>query len=349
MSTEESLLLPVHSGEHRRNHDHSEHSSNVRVLVLASLLTSFFFFVELIGGYLAGSLAVISDAGHMFSDLASFLISLGAIFISRIKPNDVMSFGYGRAEIFGALISVGLLWALTVYLVYEAVLRILSPIPVNGILMMSLGLIGLLTNIAIFFVLEGHHDHHDHSSCSHGHHHHDHEHNHDHKHEAADDPPSKGLWKRISKALQIEDANRRAAILHVMGDATQNIGVIIAGSIIYFKPQWKIVDPMCTLLFACIVVYTTWGFAGRLIRVLMEGCPENTSIAEVRGKLQQISGVDSVGQLHIWSITTKITALSTKLHSDGTQSEKEILRNTKTCLENNFKLSISYCTIQIDS
>ena len=79
---------------------------------------------EFVGGILANSLAILTDATHLLTDLAGFIISILSIWIGKKSASNTMSYGYHRAEVLGALASVVLIWGLTIGLVYEAVIRI---------------------------------------------------------------------------------------------------------------------------------------------------------------------------------------------------------------------------------
>lgn len=96
-------------------------------LVRASLLCAFFMVVELIGGYLSGSLAVMSDAAHLSSDLAGFLISIIAVRLGKLPGDGKMSYGYARAEVIGALVSTLFIWILAAVLFYCAIDRFFHP------------------------------------------------------------------------------------------------------------------------------------------------------------------------------------------------------------------------------
>ena len=91
---------------------------------------------EIFGGLWANSLAILTDAAHMFSDLAGFGISILSIWIGTLPSSEKYTFGYKRAEIIGALVSVLLIWALTIALVYEAVMRTLYEEDVDGFIML---------------------------------------------------------------------------------------------------------------------------------------------------------------------------------------------------------------------
>lgn len=161
-----------------------------RKLVIACILCFIFMTVEVIGGYIAKSVAIMSDAAHMLSDVSAFLVSIFATWAATQPSTWHYSFGYHRAEILGALISVLTIWAVTGALVFEAFQRTINPVRVDGKLMFIISIAGVVFNILIMLTLGVHahlgHSHGPDGGCSHGHSHghdHDHEHDHEHKHE----------------------------------------------------------------------------------------------------------------------------------------------------------------------
>jgi zinc transporter 2 len=164
--------------------DSNNTDTAIRKMLIISGICIIFLITELIGGILANSLAIISDAAHLFSDLSGFMISIAALWIGKKKANSKYTFGYYRAEVIGALISVITIWILTYMLVEEAVERIVHPIPINAPVMLLTAIIGLVCNLAMMKVLHSS-PHGPHAGCSHGHgghSHHGHEHDHSHNH-----------------------------------------------------------------------------------------------------------------------------------------------------------------------
>jgi zinc transporter 2 len=82
--------------------------------------------VEIAGGFIAGSLAIMTDAAHMFSDFTGFFISIFSIWIGTRPSTKTLSYGFHRAEIIGALVSVVIIWGLTIWLIVEAFFRVLN-------------------------------------------------------------------------------------------------------------------------------------------------------------------------------------------------------------------------------
>ena len=122
-------------------------------LLMASLVCFIFMIIEIVGGYLANSLAIMTDAAHMLSDVAGFMISYFAIYLGSKPASFAMSFGYSRAEVLGALASIALIWGLIVWLFIEAIHRCITAEEVDGEIMLITSSIGLACNIINIFTL----------------------------------------------------------------------------------------------------------------------------------------------------------------------------------------------------
>jgi cobalt-zinc-cadmium efflux system protein len=140
----------------RHDHDHGHPGSdNERRIFWAMLLTGGFMVVEAIGGIAAGSLALLADAGHMLTDAASLALAWGAFRVGR-RPHDARrTYGYHRLQVLAAFINGATLIAIVGWIAIEAVRRLLSPIEVMGGLMMTVAMLGLLVNLAAFWILHG--------------------------------------------------------------------------------------------------------------------------------------------------------------------------------------------------
>ena len=112
--------------------------------------------VELVGGWLAGSLALIADAGHMLSDTSAIFLSLLAFRVADRPPDLRRTYGYGRTEILAALVNGAALFGLALWIGWEAVERVREPQPVDGPLLMAVAAAGLLVNVFAARVLHGH-------------------------------------------------------------------------------------------------------------------------------------------------------------------------------------------------
>eukprot|EP00658_Telonema_sp_P-2_P000465 TRINITY_DN10181_c0_g1_i1.p1 TRINITY_DN10181_c0_g1~~TRINITY_DN10181_c0_g1_i1.p1 ORF type:complete len:394 (-),score=83.45 TRINITY_DN10181_c0_g1_i1:332-1513(-) len=212
-------------------------------LIKATALCFCFMVAELVGGLLAHSLAIMTDAAHLLSDLAGFAISIIAIQLAKKEANLSYSFGYHRAEILGALASVMLIWALTAVLVFEAIDRLQDPrkIHVDGLLMFIISILGIAVNGAMMLVLGGHgHSHagggdHGHSHGASGQTGHAHgagsDEEHGHSHGGHDGDKEEEEDGEGAKNINVE-----AAWVHVLGDLVQGVGVMIAAILIWWAP-----------------------------------------------------------------------------------------------------------------
>lgn len=107
-----------------------------------------------------------------------------------------------------------------------------------------------------------------------------------------------------------ENLNVRAAFIHVLGDFLQSFGVFVAALVIYFKPEYKLVDPICTFIFSVIVLLTTFSIIRDTLQVLMEGIPKGIDFNDVMNILMRIEGVKRVHNLRIWALSLDKIALS---------------------------------------
>jgi cobalt-zinc-cadmium efflux system protein len=124
-----------------------------RALWIAVVLTGAFAAIEVAGGWLAGSLALISDAGHMVTDVAAFVVALIAAHIARRPPSQRASYGYARAEVLAAFTNALAMLALVVWIAIEAVRRLFEPIPVAGPIVMVVAAAGMVVNVAVAWML----------------------------------------------------------------------------------------------------------------------------------------------------------------------------------------------------
>jgi cobalt-zinc-cadmium efflux system protein len=142
-------------GPGHAHHHHGDAGNNAQRLVVVVLLTAVYMVAEAIGGWYSHSLALIADAGHMLSDVAALALSLFAVWISRKPPTAARSYGYHRTEILAALANAATLIAISVWVCYEAYLRISSPADVAGRAVMAIAAGGFIINLAGMWVLSG--------------------------------------------------------------------------------------------------------------------------------------------------------------------------------------------------
>jgi solute carrier family 30 (zinc transporter), member 2 len=370
--------------------DARERSASMRKLIVAVVLCVVFMAVEVVGGIKANSLAILTDAAHLLSDVAAFAISLFSLWAAGWEATPRQSYGFFRVEILGALVSIQLIWLLAGILVYEAVVRLVGESgDVRGSLMFAVSAFGLVVNV-LMAVLLGHdhghghghshdhghvhgdsddgHSHHDdeeqeqgrvhHHEHGHGgaitvttHHHHHHDagtgqHHHDHdveealiKHEGTQSAGRAGKKPR-------RNINVHSAYLHVLGDSVQSVGVMVGGAIIWYKPEWKVIDLICTLVFSVVVLFTTIRMLRSILEVLMESTPREIDATRLESGLCGMEGVVAVHELHIWAITVGKVLLACHVTIARDADADEILDKVIGYIKTEY--NISHVTIQVE-
>ncbi|MBB5222530.1 cobalt-zinc-cadmium efflux system protein [Amaricoccus macauensis] len=149
-----------HGHDHGDAHDHAGHShhhvanaGNARAIGLAAFLTGSFMLVEVVGGLVAGSLTLLADAGHMATDFAALAMAWLAFRVARRPADRTRTYGFDRLAVMAAFINGIALFVVAGWIVIEAVRRLGTPHPVEGGLMLVVAAVGLLVNIAAFWVL----------------------------------------------------------------------------------------------------------------------------------------------------------------------------------------------------
>lgn len=141
------------------DHDDGGRGASQKAMLLVVLLLAVYLVVELIGGLWANSLALLADAGHMFTDIAALLMSVVAMWLAGRPPTARRSFGFHRLEILAALMNSSLLIVLTGGLLFEAARRIQHPSTVVGIKLMAIAMGGLVVNgLGAWILARCHHD-----------------------------------------------------------------------------------------------------------------------------------------------------------------------------------------------
>lgn len=149
-----------HDGRGRGGHDHSHDARDRgrRALAYALVINTAFVVVELVGAYLSGSLALLADAVHMVTDSASIGLALFAAWIATRPADEKRTYGYQRAEVLGALANALFLLVVVGYVLVDAFQRFSDPRPIDATIVVGVGAVGLLANLAAAYVLLGKRD-----------------------------------------------------------------------------------------------------------------------------------------------------------------------------------------------
>jgi zinc transporter 2 len=137
--------------------------------------------------------------------------------------------------------------------------------------------------------------------------------------------------------------NIRSAMIHVIGDLLQSVGVIIAAIFIYIWPHLGIIDSICTFIFCFIILVTTIPLLKDCIKLLMESIPNGINIEQIKKELLKVEGVEEVHDLHVWALNTSNFSLTVHL-----KSSKPMLSLKRATRLINTKFKILHTTIQVE-
>lgn len=273
-------------------------------LRIALALTAVILVVEAAAGWFAHSLALLSDAGHILTDVFALGLAWFAVSQSQRPADDRRTYGYHRAGILAANLNAMLLVLIVAVIAYEAVQRLLHPEHVQGGLVIAAALVAIAVNAFISLQLRG----------------------------------------------EARDLNVRAALLHVFGDLAASAGVVISGLAILLT-GWLYADPLVSLLIAAIVAWSGVGILREASNILLEGMPPELDLEVVRAEMRSPSLVDSVHDLHIWSLAPGQVALSAhvvvKQPDLDTAASEDLVRELEEKLCRRF--DIGHTTIQVEA
>ena len=320
-------------------HNHDEHLEKTiashdtkgyqRTLLISFLIITGYMFVEAIGGWLTGSLALLSDAGHMLSDAIALGATLMAFKIGEKAATHQKTFGYKRLEILVASVNGAALVIIALMIFYEAIKRFNSPPEIATQGMLIVATIGLLINILVAWLMHRG----SHSGDTHG-----------HDHGATEGTAT----VKKSDNKEPVNLNMQSAYLHVLNDLMGSVAAIIA-ALLMMSFGWVWTDAVASVIVAIFILFSGYRVVRDSVHILMEGTPEGISLVNVEEKLVAHPQVQKVHDLHVWSITSGLNALSCHVVVDGEMSihESSILIGSleKILLE----LGIHHATIQVES
>ncbi|HEU5358424.1 MAG TPA: cation diffusion facilitator family transporter [Gemmatimonadales bacterium] len=142
-----------------------------------------------------------------------------------------------------------------------------------------------------------------------------------------------------------ENLNVRAAYLHVLGDALGSIGALLAGVII-LTSGWTLVDPIVSVGIALLVLVGAWRLVRESVDILLEGTPSHISLAEVEGRMRALPGVTAVHDLHVWTVTSGLVAMSGHAVVPDLGAHPEALTGIQRAMA---ALGIGHVTIQLET
>ena len=270
-----------------------------RRMSVALGITATVMVLELVGGLLAGSLALLADAGHMLADVAALGIAVVVAYLVRRPATPERSFGLLRLEILAALVNGAVLIAIAIGIGVEALARLRAPQQIDAPLLMGVGTVGLAANVIAAVILHRGHEH---------------------------------------------SLNQRGAYLHVMSDLLGSIGVIVAGLVV-LATGWSAADALVSFGIGALILVGAWRLVKESVDVLLEATPSHLPLARVHEQMATVAGVSSVHDLHVWTVTSGVVAMSGHLVVSEPAEHQRVLEEVQDRMR---RLGIGHVTVQIE-
>lgn len=249
-------------------------------ILLATILTAVMMVFEIVGGWIFNSMALLADGWHM----SSHMIALGLAYVAyraarHFADDQRFSFGTWKIEILGGYSSAIILMVVAIFMGFQSVERIFSPVPIHFNEAIPIAIVGLLVNLICAWLLhEGGH-HHDHG------HHHVHSHHHDHHEHSHEE----------------HDLNHKAAFLHVVADAVTSVLAILAlfaGK--YFG--WNFLDPILGIVGALLVANWSWSLIRQTGKTLLDAEMDEPVVDEIIDVIDGLAANLTITDIHVWKV-----------------------------------------------
>lgn len=260
------------------------------------------FVLELVGGLLSNSLALISDSFHIMLDFVAIGISLFAFRIAKRPHSPQLTFGFHRAEILAAFVNGISLVVISIVIFYEVYNRFFNPPQINSQILIIFAAVGLCANVVMARLLH-----------------------------------------KDSKS----NLNAKGSYIHVIGDLVSTVGVITGGVAMYFVPN-PMIDLLISVGIGGMIIRSGIILCRECLHIFMEGTPKEIKIDEISDTLSRLEEVAEIHDLHVWSLTSNLYAMSAhvKIKEEFANKNSVLLNKIKKTMSEKF--GIGHCTIQIE-
>jgi cobalt-zinc-cadmium efflux system protein len=303
----------------RGSHDHGAHDHGMGLvragarhrnrLAMAFAIIFVFFVVEAVAGFVTNSLALLSDAGHMLTDVIGLGMALAAIQLAtrfESRHTDVRSrhtFGLYRLEILAAFVNALLLFGVAVWVLTEAVRRLFGEPEVQSTPMLIVAILGLAANLVAF-----------------------------------------ALLRQGSK----ESLNVEGAYLEVLADTVGSVGVIVA-ALLLEAFGWTWADPVVAAAIGLWILPRTWRLGGRAVHILLQAAPDGIDLDALATDLSGIDGVVDVHDLHVWTLTSEMDAASAHLMTGPGADGHAVLDQARVLLAETYHIAHATFQVEPDT
>jgi cobalt-zinc-cadmium efflux system protein len=276
-----------------------------RALGLSLALNLTYLVVELVAGLMTGSLALLSDAAHMVSDVAALSLALFAAQWARRPATRSHTYGLMRAEVLGAFVNAVVLLIACLFIFKEAAVRLVEGAPpVAGWPVFGVATVGLAVNLV-----------------------------------------SAGILWRSDRHAHGMNLNVRGALVHMLADALGSVGAM-ASALFTLYGDFPAADALASVVIGAMVLYGTWGILRDSTHVLLEAAPTHLRQDVIGGALQQLAGVASVHDVHVWTIGGGAVIATAHLGLTPEASPSDVLARAQALLRERFGLNHS--TLQVE-
>jgi cation diffusion facilitator family transporter len=270
----------------KANHSHvflgEGHDTNERRTWAVIALCAVMMVAEIVGGLMFGSIALVADGLHMSTHASALLLAALAYRYARRHADDPrFSFGTGKLGDLAGFSSAIVLVMIAVLIGYEAVSRLIAPVPISFNEAIPIAVLGLIVNVASALLLSGGGGH-------------DHGHSHDHAHSHSHDHADAHVHGRAHR-----DNNMRAAVVHVLADAVVSV-LVIAGLLLGRSFGWLFMDPLAGLVGAAVIASWSYGLIRDTGAILLDMNPDRGMAERVRATIERDG--DRLEDLHLWRL-----------------------------------------------
>ena len=267
-------------------HEHAESRTWAVIWLCGVMMT-----LEVVGGSLFGSIALVADGMHMSTHAGALLLAALAYRYARRHAADArFTFGTGKLGDLAGFTSAIVLAMIALLIAWEAITRLLAPVPIAFGEAIPIACLGLGVNIASVWLLNGDHHHHQHGEHGPGEHAHDtnghDDHMHLHDHAAAHRSTHR-------------DNNMRAAVVHVIADAAVSV-LVIVGLLLARAFGWLWMDPVAALIGALVIASWAYGLTRDTGRILLDMNPDRHLTERLRREIE--TDGDRITDLHVWRL-----------------------------------------------
>lgn len=305
-----------HDSGHGSDHGHTHGVSlaragarHVKRLTAAFVIIAVFFVVEAVAGVVTNSLALLSDAGHMLTDVIGLGMALAAIQLAtrferrNASTRSTHTFGLYRLEILAAFVNALLLFGVAIWVLVEAIRRLGSAPEVLAGPMFIVAVLGLLANVVAFQLLRDGSE---------------------------------------------ESINIEAAYLEVLADLIGSVGVIIGALMLRFF-GWTWVDPVIGAAIGLWILPRTWRLGRNAVRILLQAAPSHIELDNLHRDLAAIDGVTDVHDLHVWTLTSEMEAASAHLVTTVETDPHHVLDRARDLLQADYGIDHGTFQVEPDS